>query len=132
MKHNNSEKLIRDAQYRKGLSIAYFNSLNAAVELTKAIIAKGNTEDINKNPRIVLDMLYKFRDEFIAEHDDYYARVIANVGVSYSVANAVEKLEAVKSLDELRNVWVGFSEDERRDPKIRETAGEVKKRYEKA
>ena len=33
MTNSNQEKLIKDAQYRKGLSIAFFNSVNSAIAL---------------------------------------------------------------------------------------------------
>ena len=35
MAANEQEKIMKDAQYRKGLSIAFFNATNAAVEMVK-------------------------------------------------------------------------------------------------
>ena len=112
------DKIIKDAQYRKGLSIAFFNATNAAVEFAK-INGLAGIIDPKK-------FIAEWRDWFLEEHKTYYANVIANVGGNYDPKVALDKLSASKTLDELRNVWRYLSEDERRDPRILETKDKMK------
>lgn len=118
------EKLIKDAQYRKGLSIAYFNSVNAAIELANVMFPDMEHVDVK-------EFIKEYRDWFLEEHKNYYATTIAKVGVNYDAKSAVEKLKTVKSLAQLHSVWLMFSEDERRDDEIGRIAQEIKQRYEK-
>lgn len=120
------EKILKDAQYRKGLSIAFFNATNAAI----ALVAQ-NTKQF-ENPEAELKEVFRLRDVFLEEHKNYYATIIANVGVNYRAKDSIAKLDAVKSKDELRTVWLSFSEDERRDDEIIKVAKELKKTYEKS
>lgn len=127
------DKLIKDAQYRKGLSIAFFNATNAAVEMVKLegkqSVKKGRTKkEVSFDKRIVF-----WRDWLIKEHQDYYGKVIANVGVNYVDEDAIEKLEkANTSLSKLQAAWKLLSEDERHDEKILKVAQKLRKAYEKA
>lgn len=120
------DKLIRDAQYRKGLSIAFFNATNSAISL----VSSGKVKLLEGED--VQPVLVFWRDWFLEEHKKYYTEVIANAGKSYDPKTSIEKLEATTNLDELRAVWVLLSEDERRDGGIRECALKLKEKYEKA
>ena len=117
------EKLIKDAQYRKGLSIAFFNATNAAIELVK-----------NRNYPKLEDYqgdITAIRDWFLEEHARYYAEVIARVGVLYDVRESIKKLEATQNMEELQNAWIAFSEDERKDAAIIKIKNELKQKHEK-
>lgn len=114
------EKVLKDAQYRKGLSIAFFNATNAAIELVK----NGSLNEKERKERIVF-----WRDWLLEEHKNYYATTIASVGVNYSVEEAVKKLNATKNYEELSSAWRLLSEDERREPAIIKVAKDLKKKY---
>ena len=115
------EKLIKDAQYRKGLSIAFFNANNAAIEMCKGLNIH---EEATKNKII------EIRNWLLEEYKNYYATVIANVGVNYNAEEAIKKLQAVKSKEELHIVWLNFSADERQDVEISKVAQIMKQKYE--
>lgn len=119
------EKLIRDAQYRKGLSIAYFNSLNASIELAKVMFPDMEGVDVKS-------FIKEWRDYFLEEHKTYYANVIANAGKNYDAKKTIGRLKEAKTIDELRDTWRSLSEDERRDGEIKSAVNEMKKTYEKA
>ena len=70
------------------------------------------------------------RDWLLEEHKNYYANVIANVGL-YEVNKSVKKIEEAKNLEDLKNIWLGLSEDERRDGEIIKVKEKLKKLYEK-
>ena len=116
------EKLIKDAQYRKGLSIAFFNATNAAIEMCKGLNIH---EETTKNKII------EIRNWLLDEHKNYYATVIAKIGVNYNAEEAIKKLQAVKSKEELHIVWLNFSADERQDAEISKVAQTKKQEYEK-
>lgn len=115
------DKIIKDAQYRKGLSIAFFNATNAAVELVK-VLPPDPTES-------ALQKVVKIRDFFLDEHRQYYATVIANIGTNYTAEDSIKKLKASKNLEELNIVWRSFSADERHDEEIIRVAKEEKSKY---
>ena len=117
------EKLLKDAQWRKSLSISYFNSLNAAIAL-----ATPSAQVLDEDE--LLDLVKRYRDIFIEEHKNYYANTIAKVGMNYKPEDAIKKLKAVKSREELHTVWLMFSEDERRDDEISRLAHDLKTKYE--
>lgn len=121
---NDKDRVIKDAQYRKGLSIAFFNSVNAAIELTKGF-KFANEEEQRK-------AITETRDWLLDEHKTYYASVIAPVGTNFKPENTLKKIAAVKSLDQLKSVWMSLSEDERRDPTIVDAKNKKKASYEKA
>lgn len=106
----NNDKIMRDAQYRKGASIAFFNATNAAIEFAK-INGMSGVMDPKK-------FITEWRDFFIEEHKAYYATVIAKVGANYKIEDSLKKLEKVKSLKNLGEIWQSFSEDERHDGEI--------------
>ena len=121
MNNTSHEKIIKDAQYRKGLSIAFFNATNAAIEFAK-INGMAGIMDSKK-------FITEWRDFFLEEHRNYYATVIANVGVNYKTEESVAKLKATKTLEELQGAWLSLSEDERRDKEIIKAAKELKGKY---
>jgi len=122
---NNHDNVLKDAQYRKGLSIAYFNSLNASIELAKVMFPDMEGVDTKA-------FISEWRDYFLEEHKNYYANVIAKVGTNYKPEVAKTKLINAKSIDELKVVWQSLSEDERRDKDIIILTQSLKKKYEKA
>ena len=124
MENSQQDKLIRDAQYRKGLSIAFFNSLNSAISLVSPATQYLTPDEIKNRVKM-------YRDYFLEEHKNYYATVIANVGVNYNAEEAIKKLQAVKSKEELHIVWLNFSADERADTEISKVAQQEKQKYEK-
>src|SRR3990167_4304445 len=111
------ENILKDAQYRKGLSIAFFNATNAAIEMCKGL---------NIFEKATKKKITDVRDWLLEEHRNYYAAIIAKVGNNYDVNEAVKKLKAVKSKEELHTVWLMFSEDERQDAEISKVAQEMK------
>ena len=115
------DKVIRDAQYRKGLSIAFFNATNAAVEFAK-INGLAGVIDPKK-------FIAEWRDWFLEEHKKYYAEVIAQVGVPFNVEESVKKLKENKTLEDLQNCWRSLSEDERHNDEILKVAQEIKKTF---
>lgn len=122
----NDEKIIKDAQYRKGLSIAFFNATNNATEIVKMIYQE---HPQSANEQIIKDISF-WRDWLLEEHKTYYATVIANIGANYKAEDSIAKLKKTKTLEELRTAWLQLSEDERRDGDIKKVANELKKKYE--
>jgi len=105
-----NDSVIKNAQYRKGLSIAFFNATNATIELLK--------DDNSKTEEELKEKIIKWRSWFLEEHKNYYATVIEKIGVNYEAKESIEKLNKAKTIEELRTTWVNLSEDERRDPEI--------------
>ena len=118
------DKILKDAQYRKGLSIAFFNATNAAIELYKTIHSEGCMQEETHQ------FIKETRDWFLEEHKTYYAEVIANVGSNYNAKESIDKLKKVKTKKELSDTWLSFSEDERHDGDIRKVAKELKDKLE--
>jgi len=116
------EKLIKDAQYRKGLSIAFFNATNSAIAMLTA-------DKINMTSEQMEAYITKWRNWFLDTHKQYYATVIANVGVNYRAEDSIAKLKATKTLEELNTAWRLLSADERRDGEIIKVAQTLKKKY---
>ena len=120
------EKVIKDAQYRKGLSIGYFNALNSAI----ALVASDDRYRAD-TPEKTIETVGMIRDTFIEQHKEYYANVIANIG-NYDPEATLKKIKATKSLPELKIVWLSLSQDERNDEKIIKAKNDQKKKYEEA
>ena len=117
MKENINGKLLKDAQYRKGLSIAFFNATNSAIEMVKA------EGDITKEGFIA------WRDWFLTEHAKYYAETIAKIGLPYDPQEAIKKLKATSGAEEFENVWLELSEDERRNEDVMKAIKELEDKY---
>lgn len=115
------EKVIKDAQYRKGLSIAFFNAINNATEIVKL--------EVVVNPDKIKERITFYRDWLLEEHKNYYATVIANVGVNYKAADSIAKLKATKTLEDLQSAWRLLSADERKDTEIIKVAQDLQKTY---
>ncbi len=122
MSTKTDDKVIRDAQYRKGLSIAFFNATNSAVSL----VAQFKLPNVEETLKSVVEI----RDFFLEEHKNYYATVIQNVGANYIANDTIIKLQATKNIDELKSLWLSLSEDERRDGDILRVKAELKEKYE--
>ena len=116
-----NDEIIKNAQYRKGLSIAFFNAINNATEIVKL-------EGITK-PEEIQERISFWRDWLLEEHKNYYATVIEGVGKNYNIEDSIEKLKNTNTLEELTTAWLLLSEDERRDPEIRKVAGEQRRKY---
>lgn len=117
------EQLLKDAQFRKSLSISFFNSTNSAIELYKVLFQ--NTKTLDK------DKFIEIRDWMIDEHKKYYSTVIANIGQNYNAKETIEKLKTAKTIEELKEKWIALSEDERRDEEIIKEVNLLKQSYAK-
>ncbi len=118
------DKIIKDAQYRKGLSIAFFNATNSAIAMLGEM--KGGFEDDYKNH------FTEIRDWMLEEHKKYYSEVIASVGKNYDASKTIELVKSAKNWEELRAIYTAMSEDERHDGDIRKVVKEIKDKYEKS
>jgi len=110
------ETLLKNAQYRKNLSIAFFSATNCAMELTKLF----------PKTRFTKKAFEKSRDYFLEEHRKYYEKVIAKVGVLYDKDESIEKLKKAKNIEELKAAWRSLSEDERHDYQVRKVVNDLK------
>jgi hypothetical protein len=117
------DKILSNAQYRKSLSIAFFNATNAAIEL----ISSGKVNPSEGEG--VKELLTYWRNWFLEEHKNYYATVIANIGVNYRADESIAKLKVAKNLEELKNIWISLSADERIDGEILKEVKKLKKSY---
>ena len=117
------EKIIKDAQYRKGLSIAFFNATNATIALIGSLTRAG--DDMGSDTD-VQGFIKRWRDWLLEEHKDYYSRVIAGVGATYKAEETIKRLRQCDTKEKLRLVWLSISEDERRDGEIIKVAKEIK------
>ena len=117
------EKVLKDAQYRKGLSIAFFNATNATIELAKVMFPDMEGVDVKA-------FIKEWREFFLEEHKNYYATVIANVGKNYDSQESIAKLQATKDIEQLKSTWIAFSEDERKDGEIIAVLKKLKTKYE--
>jgi len=122
-KENSNEKILKDAQYRKGLSIAYFNAINAAIALVSS------DEKMRWGEESMIANVRKYRDLFLEDHKNYYATVIANVGKNYDPEKTIQKIKEVKTYDELSTLWLSLSEDERRDIEVLKVAKQIGAKY---
>lgn len=123
MENENKDKILKDAQYRKGLSIAFFNATNSAI----ALVTTGKMCDDAK----MLDEVVRIRDFFLEEHKNYYANVIAQVGNNFDPKETIKKLESTKTISELSIMWRSISQDERDNQEIIECVKALKAEYEK-
>jgi hypothetical protein len=116
--------VIKDAQYRKGLSIAFFNATNAAIAMTATMKFNSSKESLEK--------IIEIRDFFLSEHADYYGRVIAKVGNHFDPKTTLARLQDAKSKSELKIVWLSLSEDERQNEEIKKLAYSLREQFVKA
>lgn len=118
----NEDKALKDGQYRKSLSIAFFNAINTAIELVKLEDLK---TDEDKKDRLVF-----WRNWLLQEHRSYHTTVISRVGINYDPKVTIEKIKKTTNLDQLKAVFLSLYEDERRDPDILKVVHALKKKYE--
>ena len=116
------DKIIKNAQYRKGLSIAFFNATNSAIAL---VVARSKEVSLKT---LVKDTI-EIRDIFLEEHKQYYINVIAHVGGNYDTGKTIKKLETASTGEELRDIWKSLSEDERHDSNIIKVVKELKTKF---
>ncbi len=132
METNENDEIIKNAQYRKSLAIAYFNATNAAIELLKPTVASFLSANLPEEKK--LEMLKAgvrvWRDFFLEEHKKYYAENIANIGKPYDAKETIKNLKVAKTLEELKKIWMNLSEDERRDGEILAEVKKLKVKYE--
>lgn len=115
------DKIIKDAQYRKGLSIAFFNAVNNATQIVELEKANHWSEEQIK------ERISYWRDWLLEEHKDYYSKVIAQVGLPYNSTETIEKLKKAETKEELRLMWLALSADEKHDGDVLKVAKELKK-----
>lgn len=116
------EDVLRDAQYRKSRSIAFFNATNSAIEILKYSTIQ--------DPIRMKEMIMFWRNWFLDEYTKDYAENIANIGLAFNPAETITKLQTTKSLNDLMAVWVSISEDERQHVDVIKVKNELKKMYE--
>lgn len=86
-------KLMRDAQYRKELSIGYFNSLNAAITL---VTANKSPTAGKKTKDQLLEEIFEIRDHFLNGYKQYRIDVLDSTGkpsIDEKVVPALDKLK---------------------------------------
>lgn len=115
-----NEKLMKDMQWRKGLGIAYFNGLNAAIEFAKINGMSG----VMDPKKFVTD----WRDFFIEEYKKYYLEVISQVGTNFVASETIAVIQKAKTVEELKAVWLGLSADERANNEILKVKNQLKKK----
>jgi len=113
---------LKDAQYRKSLSISFFNAVNNATEMAKIALAVSE----QMNPEKLRAFITSTRDWLLEQHAEYYSKTIANVGVAYRAADTIKELKKAKTMDELKKRWLDLSQDERRDGEIIKAVEELK------
>lgn len=85
--------LLKDSQYRKELSIAYFNSLNSAIQLIT-----NNKSEGKKTEKDLLKDISRIRDYFLNEYKQYRIDILDNV------ENKVDN-KIVKGLDKAKEKY---------------------------
>lgn len=126
------EQILKNAQYRKSLAIAFFSSTNAAIELIKPIVPVFLGSSLPEEEKLekLKAGVRVFRDWFLAEHKRYYAENIANIGKPYDAKETIANLKVETTLEGLKKAWIALSEDERRDGEIIKAVKELKAKYE--
>lgn len=109
------DAMMQDAQYRKGLSIAFFNATNNATEIAKLENAMAQEHSVEYTK----ERISFWRDWLLSEHATYYAQVVMNVGKPYSIKDTIAELQTAKNYGELMDIWLSISEDQRQDTEIR-------------
>lgn len=119
----NNDIVMKDAQFRKNFSIAYFNSLNNAINLVTAQGVRFSTDEK------MLEEIIKYQMFFMDRHNEYYARMIVNVGVHFDKKKTIARLQAAVSKSELTAIWLSLSEDERQDEEIKKVAYDLRSTF---
>lgn len=104
-----TDELYKNREWARNKSIAYFNSLNAAINL---VTAKGTNFQTNEE---LLAKIDEFKNHFIEKHNAYYLSTIVAPRAAYDKTAAPKKLKLAKTLKALEKTWLGLSADERND-----------------
>lgn len=131
MAEKNNDQLMKDAQYRKGLGIGFFNATNTAIEIVKKEFEIYEGKHVDVDSDWFKERLSYWRNWMIEEHKTYYATVIANVGNTFNVKETIDALNKTKSKEDLHTLWISLSEDERRNEEVLKAKDLLKKKYEK-
>lgn len=115
-------KSIRTAQDRKDFAIAFYNATNNAIEMIKVQTATSTEDAQNK--------IIEWREWFLEQHLEYRAKVTEKIGANYDVVTSIQRLEQAKDVNELADIWISLTEDERRDEVINKKCQELKEKYE--
>lgn len=122
-------KILKDAQYRKNFSIAFFNAANVSVEMIKleGKVYKGK----GKSKKLVAheDRFVYYQDLMLKRYRKYYAEVISATGANYKVDKTIEKILQADTREKLNSVWLGLSQEERQDPAIKKVVKELILKY---
>lgn len=124
---NENEKLLKNAQYRKALPMAFLNSRNSAIELLKMEgkpkVKKG------KKPVSLMQILKKNTDNLMKDYMEFYAKEVATVGTNFKPEDSIAKLKAAKTLPDLQATWRLLSEDERHNEEVLVVAKQLRQKY---
>lgn len=120
---DNNERIIKDAQYRKGLSIAFFNANNLAVTLVSTDKEYYTEEELKTK-------IVDWRNFFLKEHETYYANVVSPIGCLFDKKETIKLIESATGMEDLKDIWLSISQDERSDDDIIKIKNEIKKKYE--
>ena len=92
MNNNDFEKSMRDAQFRKGATIAYFNSLNSAIEMLKLETAQGEQNNRTES----MEALSFWSQYFFGQYSKFHAENIATVGIERVDPKVIDGLKKAK------------------------------------
>jgi len=120
---DNNERIIKDAQFRKGLSIAFFNATNSAITLV-------STDKEYYTESELKEKIVMWRDFFLKEHENYYSKVISPIGCLYDKQETIKLIESATGMEDLKDIWLSISQDERNDADIIKVKDEIKQKYE--
>ena len=87
-----TEEIIKNAQYRKNLSISFFNATNNATQIVE-LLYKEHPQD---NTEVIKKDILEWRDWLLEEHKNYYAKNIANIGGNFNKDETIKKLKTAK------------------------------------
>ena len=120
---NNNERVWRDINYRKNLSIAFFNANNLAATLVSTDKEYYTFDELTEK-------IIKLRDFFLKEHEGYYVKVISPIGCLFDKKETIKLIESATGMEDLKDIWLSISQDERSDNDIIQIKNEIKKKYE--
>jgi len=75
------DELMRDAQYRKSRSIAFFNATNSAITIVTAL---------NVSPDQIKEQLAMWREWFLSEYDKDYKENVMSIGLPQEIISGLD------------------------------------------
>lgn len=117
------ERIWKDINYRKNLSIAFFNANNLAVTLVSTDKEYYTEEELKTK-------IVDWRNFFLKEHETYYANVVSPIGCLFDKKETIKLIESATGMEDLKDIWLSISQDERSDDDIIKIKNEIKKKYE--